>query len=101
MIESQRFTVQQIDAIKAFLLSSMDFMPLNGDVGKRQLETMDKHIRASINNEIKGQTLASGTPSCIVARRWNVVSPPLSHLKLRMLRASMISVFDPENLVIR
>jgi hypothetical protein len=37
-MESPLLVVQKIDAVKTFLLPMMDFMLLNGDVGKTQLE---------------------------------------------------------------
>jgi hypothetical protein len=36
-----------------FLVPSLDFMALNSDVRERQLENMDKHIRASINKALR------------------------------------------------
>jgi hypothetical protein len=34
---------------KTFLLPSIDFILLNGDVGESRLEKMDQHIRPSID----------------------------------------------------
>jgi hypothetical protein len=57
IIESPLPAVQKVDTIKRFLSPSIYFMLVNGDVGERQLEDMEKHIRASINKEMKIQTL--------------------------------------------
>jgi hypothetical protein len=57
IIESPLLVVQKIDAVKTFLLPSLDFMLLNGDVGEKQLEEMDKHVRALINKALKARTL--------------------------------------------
>jgi hypothetical protein len=47
------FTVQKIDAVEIFLLPSIDFLLLNGEVGKSQLRVMDEKIRGMINKELK------------------------------------------------
>jgi hypothetical protein len=57
IMESPLLVVQKIDAVKTFLLPMMDFMLLNGDVGKTQLEEMDKHIRAAVNRALKVKNL--------------------------------------------
>jgi hypothetical protein len=44
---------QKADALKTFLLPSIDFILLKGDVGESRLEQMDQHIRASINEELR------------------------------------------------
>jgi hypothetical protein len=45
IMESQLLTVQKIDAVRTFLLPTLDFMFLNGDVGEKQLKKMDENIR--------------------------------------------------------
>jgi hypothetical protein len=57
IMESPLLVVQKIDAVKTFLLPSLDFMLLNGDVREKQLENMDKRIRASISKALKVRTL--------------------------------------------
>jgi hypothetical protein len=49
IIESPLLTVQKIDAVKTFLLPTLDFVMLNGDVGEKQLKLMDRHIRNTID----------------------------------------------------
>jgi hypothetical protein len=44
IIESPLLIVQKIDAMKIFVLSMLDFMMLNGDIGEKALMNMDKHI---------------------------------------------------------
>jgi hypothetical protein len=53
IMESQLLTVQKIDAVKTFLLPTLDFMMLNGDVGETQLKKMDQHIRVSIDEVLR------------------------------------------------
>jgi hypothetical protein len=55
-MESQPLIAQKIDVVNIFLLRSLDFMPLNGDVGEKSLENRHKHIRVSINKALKGRT---------------------------------------------
>jgi hypothetical protein len=50
---SKLLSVQKIDAIKTFLLPALDFNMLNGEVGRKQLSTLDTKIRESINQESK------------------------------------------------
>jgi hypothetical protein len=52
IISSALLTVQKIDAIKTFLLPSMDFLLLNGEAGGRDLEVMDKKIRGMVNRDL-------------------------------------------------
>jgi hypothetical protein len=56
-MESQLLRVQKIDTVKIFRLPSLDFMLLNGDVREKQLQNMDKHIRASCNKALKVRRL--------------------------------------------
>jgi hypothetical protein len=56
-MESQLLTVQKIDAARTFLLPTLDFMLLNGDVGKKQLKKMDENIRQAINRKLKVREL--------------------------------------------
>jgi hypothetical protein len=42
-------TIQKINAVKTFLLPTLDFMMLNGDVGKKQLKKMDAKIRVQVD----------------------------------------------------
>jgi hypothetical protein len=53
IMQSQLLMVQTIDALKTFLLPSIDFILLNGDVGESRLEKMDQHIRASIDEALR------------------------------------------------
>jgi hypothetical protein len=53
IMESPLLTVQKIDAVKTFVLPTLDFTMLNGDVGVRQLTKMDKHIRGLIDTMLK------------------------------------------------
>jgi hypothetical protein len=46
-------TVQKINAVKTFVLPSIDFLLLNGEVGKLQLRVMHKKIRGMINKGLK------------------------------------------------
>jgi hypothetical protein len=41
IMESQWLTVQKIDAVKTFLLPTLDFILLNGDVGEMRQRKMD------------------------------------------------------------
>jgi hypothetical protein len=53
IMESQLLIVQKIDAVKTFLLPTIDFMLINGDVGEKQLKKMDQHIRGAIDELLK------------------------------------------------
>jgi hypothetical protein len=53
IMSSPLLSVQKIDAIKTFLLPSIDFLLLNGEVGARQLRSMDKKIRGMVDQEPK------------------------------------------------
>jgi hypothetical protein len=53
IMSSSLFTVQKIDIVKTFLLPSIDFLLLNGEIGRSQLRVMDKKIRGMINKELK------------------------------------------------
>jgi hypothetical protein len=53
IMASPLLTVQKIDAVKTFLLPSIDFLLLNGEVGSRELRTMDRKIRGAINRDMK------------------------------------------------
>jgi hypothetical protein len=46
-------TVQKVDAVKTFVLPSLDYQLLNGAVAKKDLIEFDKHVRAAINRELK------------------------------------------------
>jgi hypothetical protein len=52
IMSSPLLTVQKIDAVKAFLLPSINFLLLNGEVGRSQLRVMDKKTRRMINKEL-------------------------------------------------
>jgi hypothetical protein len=56
-MKSQILVMQKIHAVKVFLLPSLDSRLLDGDVGERQLEDMNKAIRASTNKVLKVITL--------------------------------------------
>jgi hypothetical protein len=49
IIGSRLLTVQKINAVKTFLLSILDFIMLNGDVGKKQMIKMDVKIRGLVD----------------------------------------------------
>jgi hypothetical protein len=51
-MDSRLLTVQKIDAIKTFLLPSLDFLMLNGEIGRGQLSKIDKKIRGAIDSEL-------------------------------------------------
>jgi hypothetical protein len=53
IMASSLLTVQKIDAVKTFLLPSIDFLLLNGDAGIAELLKMDKKIRGKINYDMK------------------------------------------------
>jgi hypothetical protein len=53
IMSSRRLTVQKIDPVKTFLLPSIDFLLLNREVGRTQLQVMDKKIRGMIDKELK------------------------------------------------
>jgi hypothetical protein len=53
VMESPLLIVQKIDAIKTFILPMLDFMLLNGDVPKTQLDRMDKTIRAAVDKALR------------------------------------------------
>jgi hypothetical protein len=57
IMASPLLTVQKIDAVKTFLLPSIDFLLLNGDAGITDLLKMDKKIRAKINQDLKIKAL--------------------------------------------
>jgi hypothetical protein len=44
IISSSLFIIQKIDAIKTFVLSLIDFSLLNGEIGIKDLEIMEKRI---------------------------------------------------------
>jgi hypothetical protein len=49
IIGSRLPTVQKMNALKTFLLPTLVFVMLNGDVGKKQLRKMDTKIRAQVD----------------------------------------------------
>jgi hypothetical protein len=51
-MESPLLIAQKIDAVKTFLFPILDFEILNDDVGVKQLEKMDKHIRGAIDEAL-------------------------------------------------
>jgi hypothetical protein len=51
--ESPLLTVQKINALKIFVLPILDFMMLNGDVGRKQLNKMNQQIRESIDGALQ------------------------------------------------
>jgi hypothetical protein len=53
IMESPLLIVQKIDAIKTFILPTLDFAMLNGDVGEKQLTTMDQYIKCLIDDALK------------------------------------------------
>jgi hypothetical protein len=71
------FTVQKIDAVIIFLLSSIDFLLLNGEVGGIELRLMDKKIRRMMNRELKIKRLP------IECHHTSWGNGRLSHLSLR------------------
>jgi hypothetical protein len=57
IMSSPLLIVQKIDVVKIFLLPSIDFFLLNGEVGRSQLRVMDKRIRGMINKGRKIERL--------------------------------------------
>jgi hypothetical protein len=55
--ESPLLIVQKIDAMKTFVLPTLDFMMLNGDVGEKQVTEMDKYIRGRVDEMLKVRSL--------------------------------------------
>jgi hypothetical protein len=49
IVKSKLLTVQKIDAIKTFVIPSLDFALLNGDVGLKDLRELDAYIRGAID----------------------------------------------------
>jgi hypothetical protein len=68
IMSSPLLTVQKIDTMKTFVLSSIDFLLLNGETGVTQLQTMDGKIRRSINEDMKIKKCQSNA-TCFVERR--------------------------------
>jgi uncharacterized C2H2 Zn-finger protein len=58
VMNSGLLTVQKIDAVKTFVLPSLDYPLLNGAVAKKDLTEFDKHVRAAVNKDLK----VSGLP---------------------------------------
>jgi hypothetical protein len=52
IMSSPLLTVQKTDVVKIFLLLLTDFLLLNGEVGRSQLQVIDKKIRGMINREV-------------------------------------------------
>jgi hypothetical protein len=52
VMSSALLTIQKIDAIKTFLLRSIDFLLLNGEAGGRDREVMDKKIRGMVSHDL-------------------------------------------------
>jgi hypothetical protein len=57
IMESSLLIVQNIDAVKTFLIPILDFAMLNGDVGQKQLAILDKHIRRTIDDALRAPGL--------------------------------------------
>jgi hypothetical protein len=53
IISSKLLIVQKIDAIKTFLLPSLDCYMLNGEIERGRLTKLDQKIRGEINKEMK------------------------------------------------
>jgi hypothetical protein len=53
IIGSQLSTVQKIDAVKTFVIPHFDFLMLNGEISKVQLNTLDSFIRGELNKMLK------------------------------------------------
>jgi hypothetical protein len=53
IMESPLLMAQKIDAIKTFVLPTLDFAMLNVDVGETQLSIIDKYTRGSIDEAMK------------------------------------------------
>jgi hypothetical protein len=52
IMSSPLLAMQKIDTIKIILLPSLDFLLLNGEIGVKDLEVMDKKIRGMINRDL-------------------------------------------------
>jgi hypothetical protein len=53
ILNSPLLTVQKIDAIKTFIIPCFDFLLLNGDLSRKRLKDIDKHIRGQLNKLLK------------------------------------------------
>jgi hypothetical protein len=53
IMESPLLIVQKIDAVRTFLLPTLECMMLNGDVGKKQVSKMDGFIQGRIDEALK------------------------------------------------
>jgi hypothetical protein len=53
ILSSSPLTVQKIDIVKTFVLSSIDFLLLNGEVARSQSAVMDKKTGGIINKDLK------------------------------------------------
>jgi hypothetical protein len=53
IMSSALMIVQKIDTMKTFLLASIDFLLLNGEIGINQLKNLDKTIRGTVDRELK------------------------------------------------
>jgi hypothetical protein len=53
IMDSPLLIVQKIDALKTFVLPTLDFLMLNGDVGVKQLKKMDEFIRGRIDEALR------------------------------------------------
>jgi hypothetical protein len=58
IIESPLLIIQKIDTMKTFVLPTLDFMMLNGDVGEKQLIKMNKYNRGRIDKMLKVRGLS-------------------------------------------
>jgi hypothetical protein len=53
ILSSPVLTVQKIDAVKTFLLLSIDFLLFNGEVGVTPLQAMDRKFIRAINEDMR------------------------------------------------
>jgi hypothetical protein len=85
IMESPLLPVQKIDAVKTFILPTLDFMMLNGDVGVKQLTKMDKHIRGLIDATLR----VKGLPIECHHASWRGLSYPslVDRRKVLMIRS--------------
>jgi hypothetical protein len=53
IMSSHLLTVQKIDAVKTFLLPSIDYQLLNGELSRAKVRELDKAIRAAVSRQLK------------------------------------------------
>jgi hypothetical protein len=57
IMESPLLIVQKVDVTKMFVLTTLDFAMLNGDLGEKELTIINKYTRGLIDEELKARGL--------------------------------------------